>query len=157
MQEKENTQPVKQKKPDKRVFATKENGKWAGGRQILELDVEQILELARIQCTYSEIAAVMKCSSDVIADRYSEIVKQGREEGKASLRRHQYLSAMKGNPALLIWLGKHILDQKDDSYNRPTVEAEVRLLLHKLEAANLPKRDPLDEKTITVERRNEVD
>lgn len=143
--------PKKEKKPDNRVFATKENGKWAGGKPPLDLDVEQILELARIQCTYSEIAAVMKCSKDVIADRYADIIKEGREEGKASLRRHQYLAAVKGNPALLIWLGKHILDQKDDTYNRPTVEGEVRMLLQKIETMQVPK--PEDKNTITIEEK----
>lgn len=157
MDEKEKTDPVKKKKEDKRVFATKENGKWSGGKQPLELDEEQILELARIQCTYSEIAAVMKCSKDVIADRYADIVKQGREEGKASLRRHQYLAAARGNPALLIWLGKHILDQKDDTYNKPTVEGEVRLLLQKLQALQPPVQQD-DKNTITIEEnKNGVD
>lgn len=153
MGKKEKNEPVKEKKPDNRVFATKENGRWAGGKQFLDLDVEQILELARIQCTYSEIAAVMKCSKDTIADRYSDLIKQGREEGKASLRRYQYLAAVRGNPALLIWLGKHILDQKDDTYNRPTVEAEVRMLLHKLEAGSAPKPPQPEEKTITIEEK----
>ena len=158
MDEKEKTDPVKKKKVYNRVTATKENGKWSGGKPLLELDEEQILELAKIQCTYSEIAAVMKCSPDTIADRYSEIVKRGREEGKASLRRHQYLAAARGNPALLIWLGKHILDQKDDSYNRPTVEGDVRLLLQKLQAIQPPAAEQIDKNTITIEEnRNAVD
>lgn len=101
-------------------------------RPRMNLDEDQIKELATIQCTYAEIAAVMKCSIDVIQDRYAHIVKEGREAGKTSLRRAQYKKAMDGNPALLIWLGKHYLEQKDEIKVSST-EPEVRTLLSQWE------------------------
>jgi len=85
-----------------------------GGRPKIVLDEEQIRELARIQCTYAEIGAVMKCHPDTIHDRFSEIVKAEREHGKASLRRAQFKSALGGNAQMLIFLGTHILGQKDE-------------------------------------------
>jgi len=84
-----------------------------GGRPRLQLDEEQIIELGRIQCTFSEIAAVMKCSLDTISSRFGDVVYKAREEGKCSLRRAQFKKAIEGNPALLIFLGTHILGQTD--------------------------------------------
>lgn len=102
------------------------------GRPRLQLDEKQIREMAQIQCTVAEIAAVMGCSIDTINDRYSHIVKEGREQGKMSLRRAQFKKALEGNPAMLIFLGKHYLNQKDQ-IQLTTTEPEVRSLLKRWE------------------------
>jgi hypothetical protein len=78
-----------------------------------KLDEEQLLTLAEMDCTVEEIAAVMKCSKKHLQRYYRHIITQGREQGKASLRRFQFDAARRGNPALLIWLGKQRLNQKD--------------------------------------------
>ena len=83
------------------------------GRPLKDIDENQVLELAKIQCTYDEIAAVMACSVDTLSRRFADVIKQGREEGLKSLRRAQYDKAIAGNPALLIWLGKQYLGQSD--------------------------------------------
>lgn len=94
-----------------------------------ELDEEQIRELARIQCTNKEIAAVMKCSTDTIERNYAAIVNEEREAGKKSLRRAQWDKAVKdGNATMLIWLGKHYLGQKDE-LAITSEEPQVRTLL----------------------------
>lgn len=115
--------------------------KKGAGRPRKELDIEQIRELASIQCTNSEIASVMRCSVDTLHDNFSEIIKIGREVGKMSLRRAQWNKAVKdGNPALLIWLGKYYLGQKDElvfSSNEP----DVRALLEKWEVTAKKKPD----------------
>lgn len=82
-------------------------------RPRLELDEDQILALAEIQCTYKEMAAVMNCSTDTLKDRYSDLIEKGRENGKSSLRRIQYRKALDGNITMLIWLGKQYLEQKE--------------------------------------------
>jgi 23S rRNA maturation mini-RNase III len=82
------------------------------GRPFLNLDEDKIFELAKIQCTNEEIAAVMKCSKDTIENRYSAIVKKGKEAGKKSLRRIQWAMAQKST-AMAIWLGKQYLGQRD--------------------------------------------
>ena len=84
------------------------------GRPQRLLDETMIHDLASIQCTYREMATVMKCSPDLLHDRYSEIVSRGREGGKISLRRAQFKSALGGNAQLLIFLGVHVLGQKDE-------------------------------------------
>lgn len=98
-----------------------------------ELDIRQIKELAEIQCTMGEIASVMGCSVDTLERRYAEVIKEGRDHGKSSLRRMQYKKALEGNPTMLIWLGKHYLDQKEAVQLLGTQEPEVRKLLQRWE------------------------
>jgi hypothetical protein len=109
-----------------------------------ELDEEQIRELAAIQCTNKEIAAVMRCSTDTLERNYAAAINEEREAGKKSLRRAQWDKAVKdGNPALLIWLGKHYLGQRDE-LSLVTEEPQVRSLLKKWEScvkkSNFEKR-----------------
>ena len=102
-------------------------------RPKLSLNVVQIKKLAEIQCTMSEIASVMDCSVQTLENSYLDIIKGAREGGKSSLRRAQWKKAMEGNPALLIWLGKHYLDQKESVNLTTSNEPEVRRLLNQWE------------------------
>lgn len=111
------------------------------GRKEKDLDIEQIRELAHIQCTQSEIAAVMRCSVDTLDRRYAETIREGREVGKMSLRRAQYKKALEGNPAMLIWLGKHILGQRDEITLNAGSESEVRALLAQWDVTAKKKHD----------------
>lgn len=81
----------------------------------IDLDFELIEKLAAIHCTMEEIASACNCSVDTLERRAADIIKKGKEAGKRSLRRMQYEGAQKGNVALLIWLGKQLLGQKDVS------------------------------------------
>lgn len=89
------------------------------GRPKLEFDYEQVKALAGMQCTYAEIAAVLKTSEDTITRRikddpiFAEALKGGKENGKASIRRMQYTTAKAGHAAMQIWLGKQYLNQSD--------------------------------------------
>tara|TARA_A100001201_G_scaffold41729_1_gene42726 strand:- start:167 stop:499 length:333 start_codon:yes stop_codon:yes gene_type:complete len=83
------------------------------GRPKKELDIDIIQKLASIMCTNVEIAQVVGCHADTLADNFSEYLKKGREEGKISLRRLQWTKAQNGNTTMLIWLGKQWLGQKD--------------------------------------------
>jgi hypothetical protein len=60
-----------------------------------------------------EIASVVGCSVDTLEKRFSDLIKKGRESGKASLRRQQWALAQKGDKTMLIWLGKQYLGQRD--------------------------------------------
>jgi hypothetical protein len=84
-------------------------------RPFKEPDVsEEVLHrLAAICCTMNEISAVSGLSVDTLERNYADIIKSGREIGKATLRREQYRLAMLGNPTMLIWLGKQLLGQRD--------------------------------------------
>lgn len=91
-----------------------------------KVDEKLLRELAQIHCTMDEIAAVVGVSKDTLERRYAAVIKEGRDEGKSSIRRAQYLAAMKGNTAMLIWLGKQLLDQRDrlQTENETTVSIE---------------------------------
>lgn len=85
------------------------------GRPPLEIDADLVEKLASIHCTMKEIAAVAGCSVDTLERRFAEVIKNGQEKGKTSLRRYQWKAAEKGNVSMLIWLGKQILGQRDKS------------------------------------------
>jgi hypothetical protein len=82
------------------------NGKKIG-RKLLELDTSQIETLAAIGCSLEEIAAVVHCSVDTLSNRFSEIITRGRANGRTSLKRAMYKSAItNGNVQMQIWLSK---------------------------------------------------
>lgn len=96
----------------------------AGGRPRIELnedDWKKLDQMAHIQCTGEEMAAIMGFSYDTLELRvkekhgvsFAEWFRQRSCGGKMSLRRFQYDAAKRGNPTMLIWLGKQYLDQKD--------------------------------------------
>ena len=72
-------------------------------------------KLARIQCTWEEIASILECHIETLKnnDKIVFAVNKGKEQGKQSIRRAQYKAALKGNPAMMIWLGKQYLGQVD--------------------------------------------
>lgn len=101
------------------------------GRPRLQLDTRQIKVLSSMQCTHKEIAAVMGCDEDTLRNNYSAIINAAREGGKASLRRAQWKKAVdEGNPSMLIWLGKHYLEQREELKLSSTNEPEVRKLVN---------------------------
>lgn len=90
--------------------------KHKGGRPKKELDYDLIEELANIQCTQEEIASCLNVNVSTLKrdERFCTIYKKGQECGKKSLRRYQFDCAKKGNSAMLIWLGKQYLGQRDN-------------------------------------------
>ena len=87
-----------------------------GGRPKKELDYELIEELAKIQCTQDEIASCLGVNVKTLRadEKFLDLYKKGQETGKKSLRRYQFDCAKKGNSAMLIWLGKQYLGQRDN-------------------------------------------
>lgn len=83
------------------------------GRPTKEVDGRVLAGLAAIQCTYTEIAAVLGLDESTLRTKYSEVIEKERSVGKSSLRRAQFATALKGNATMQIWLGKNYLDQKD--------------------------------------------
>lgn len=82
---------------------------------VLTPDQEKQLEqLAAIDCTNKEIAAVMDIHVDTLRDNFSTLIEKGRNKGKASLRRAQFKNAVeKDNATMQIWLGKVKLGQAE--------------------------------------------
>ena len=80
--------------------------------------LDQIRALGRIQATVEEAASVLRCSERTLqvffADHSDakEAHEEGKNEGRASLRRKQFAMA-ESNASMAIWLGKQYLGQKD--------------------------------------------
>lgn len=79
------------------------------------VDAKSVLELASKGRTLNEIAAYCGVSHDTLQRRFASEIERGRGLMRGSLRSKQFDIAMKGNPQMLIWLGKQHLDQADKS------------------------------------------
>jgi hypothetical protein len=83
------------------------------------VDLALVEDLAKILCTDAEIAAVLGMTAEGFRKRKLReaglvgVLEKGRESGRQSLRRLQWKSALKGNVAMQIWLGKQYLGQSD--------------------------------------------
>lgn len=101
----------------------KPKDKCVGGRMHKEIDEVLLKNLCKIQCTDAEICAVMMIDQDTlfkyVKAKYnislSEYIKRHSAQGKVSLRRLQFKKAEEGNTAMLIWLGKQYLGQRDEA------------------------------------------
>lgn len=100
----------------------RKNGK-KGGRPVIPVDWDEMEKLCSLHCTKVEIAWFFRIDEDTLAKRikekynmtFSEYFKMASSEGRISLRRKQYQLAVDGHPAMLIWMGKQYLDQKEPS------------------------------------------
>lgn len=90
------------------------------GAPPLDIDPDQVYELAKIDCTTPEIAAAVGCSEDTLERNFAGMLEKGRRECHRSIRRQQYKLAMDGNPTMLIWLGKVQLGQRETVVNEHT-------------------------------------
>ena len=126
-------------------------------RPKLELDEEQIYELAAIHCTNKEIASVMKCSVDTLDRRYADIIDKGKDQGKIRLRRAQLQCALKGNATMLIFLGKQMLGQKENNLDTLPVETVQSFtnIMSQLDAFQKTRHNPQQEKQTTEGDGNE--
>lgn len=90
------------------------------GRPKTKIDKQQFESLCNLQCTLEEIAGFFKCCDETInnwcKENYGEsflgVFKKYSQNGKISLRRHQFRLAEK-NPSMAIFLGKQWLGQSD--------------------------------------------
>lgn len=105
----------------------------ATGRPRKTISKRQFEELCKIQCTEIEICSVLDVDDKTLSAwcereygaSFSEIFRQKREGGKASLRRAQWLTATRDhNATMLIWLGKQRLGQREP-------EREIRTIIRK--------------------------
>lgn len=94
-------------------------------RPIKIIDEKLLFDLASIHCTMEEIAKIVNCSVDTLENRYSEVIKAGKAEGRASLRRMQFECAKTGNASMLIWLGKQLLGQKENYIDDSELKSKV--------------------------------
>ncbi|MGE4300839.1 MAG: hypothetical protein AB7F40_04460 [Victivallaceae bacterium] len=102
-----------------------------GGRPKKAIDYDAVQKLAQIMCTEDEIAAFLGvCTRTLQRDEeFCRVYKTGLDRGKMSLRRAQFKLATSGNTAMLIWLGKQHLGQKDNVHNDVDLHQPIMLVV----------------------------
>jgi hypothetical protein len=120
---------------EKSLITVPQEKKKRGHRRKILIDWEVFENLCRIQCTLEEMVGILKCSEDTIEravkahykKSFADTFKKFKADGRASLRRTQWVSAMQGNIAMQIWLGKQHLDQRDKFPDDTPDERELTL------------------------------
>jgi len=105
-----------------------------GGRPLHQLDYETLDNLCEIMCTAEEISNILNIDRDTLSaalkrdgnGSFSAYYKKKSSNGKMSLRRVQYQSALDGNTTMLVWLGKQHLDQVDKQEIKSDVHVAVK-------------------------------
>ena len=116
-------------------------------RPKIEFDMSKVEALAQIGCTIDEIATVLGVHQNTIDNRlrddaeFLSYYKRGKDNGKASLRRIQWQKAKEGNPTMLIWLGKQLLNQTDKREVSISADKIAEQLAERLVAAFPEDRD----------------
>lgn len=79
------------------------------------IDYNLAEKLSQIMCSQEEIANILEVSVKTLQrdEEFCRLFKKGQDTGRMSLKRKQFETAMKGNTAMLIWLGKNYLGQKE--------------------------------------------
>lgn len=78
------------------------------------VNVEQVVKLAAIGCSAEEIGVYFGVSRQTICARFGRALGKGRALRKRLLRQRQTEVALAGNPAMLIFLGKQELGQRNN-------------------------------------------
>ena len=85
------------------------------GQPLAKIDKSVVLNLARIGCTYDEIARVTGVNKSTIYRRFKSTITEGHAEMNMSIRRKQLeVAVIDGSVQMLIWLGKQNLGQRDN-------------------------------------------
>src|SRR5262245_39095694 len=105
------------------------------GRPRLQIDLAAVEKLAALGATDQEIAALLDISLRSVARlkrsaAYQEAYERGRARARVKLRRWQWQLAAKGNVAMLIFLGKAILGQRETGpIGEDEVPSAIRLIV----------------------------
>jgi AraC-like DNA-binding protein len=78
------------------------------------LDPMQIEEAASKMLSVEEIGSIFKVSPDTLMRHFAEAIQNGRNRGKATIRRAQWDKAInEKDRGMLVWLGKQYLGQSE--------------------------------------------
>jgi len=84
------------------------------GRNKTIVPPEEVEHFASLGCTDREIANYFGITESTLRYNFSDYLTKGRHALKTTLRQAQLKVALEGNPTMLIWLGKNILQQNDN-------------------------------------------
>ena len=96
------------------------------GRKAPEINPDEIRELASEGNTLEDISDLVGVSAEVIENtpEYKQAYEIGMVDMRCSLRHWQFQSAKSGNTTMLIWLGKIILGQKEETQTTIKLDRE---------------------------------
>ena len=99
-------------------------------RPKFEIDYNTVKKLSSIMCTEKEIASFLGCDERTLQrdEEFCRIFKEGKENGKMSLRRMQFKLAEKSY-AMAIFLGKQYLGQKDTIDSNVESDADLNIVI----------------------------
>lgn len=101
-------------------------------RRPAAIDLEALEKLAAMLCTHEEAAGYFDIARETFTrklrqKRYRDVWERGQQKGRISIRRKQF---QKNTDAMLIWLGKQHLGQRDrpdgDENSRSAAEEYLR-------------------------------
>lgn len=95
------------------------------GRPQKKIDPDQVRRLAMINCSYAEMAAVLGCNESTLTRRFAQVINEGREQGRSSLKRMMWEACQKGNTVMMIWLSKNMLGYSDKMETTASVHTTV--------------------------------
>ena len=90
------------------------------------IDADEVAELAEVGMSGRGIAALVGCDEGVVRRRFAAEVRRGRALRALRIRQAQNAAAAAGNAAVLIWLGKVVLGQRERSVG-PAGDAVIRV------------------------------
>jgi hypothetical protein len=97
------------------ALSAKEGFTVGTGKKKKVISPKDVEKLAKLHCTYQEIADFLGINEDTLKYNFKEVILKARANTTQQLRRAQISTAItEHNPALLIWLGKNMLGQSDD-------------------------------------------
>ena len=107
----------KERKDPKWGTVTKEGLTVGRGEKRKVVPPDEVWKLAELGCTDKEIAEWFMIDENTLRYNFSVYMAKGRAALKRRLRAVQINTALSGNAALLIWLGKNYLGQSDSPIN----------------------------------------
>jgi hypothetical protein len=79
---------------------------------------DEVYKLASLGCSVEEMSDWFGVNRETLKYNFSEYIDRGRAEIKQKLRNAQMTAALNGSVTMLIWLGKNMLGQSDNPFNR---------------------------------------
>jgi hypothetical protein len=105
--------------------------------RLTEAEQKELGQKAALGMSSRRLAAYFEIDRKTMTDHYGDIIEKQRAIAEAELLKAQWKSALKGNPTLLVWLGKQLLGQADKPENK---DAEKMVAArHELELKDIRK------------------
>lgn len=144
---------------DKPLAKRKKNPPRAGkkdGRPPVQIDQKMFEQMCKCWCPETEIALILQCSTSTIlrwchktyGKTFAEVYKEKSAEGRLSLRKAQFNTAIKGNVQMQKWLGMQVLGQHEKQINENRNIDVVELLI---EIENRARSSALPATTLEIE------